>query len=201
MIITQHEIKALKYLLIVLLTVFFSCKQINTSTTVENKKADQTITELNSHEIPIGDKTIAIVGVSLVNGISDAPITNTSVVVRNGKISEIGKNGSFKIPEGAEIIKGEGLTLLPGLIDAHYHKSKGYTAIFLKRGITSLRDPGIWIEDYDLDRQSGDALPRLFLTGPHLDMPPPTYPNDAYVVRDEEEVREAMDFLISEGSL
>ncbi|MFT4536941.1 MAG: imidazolonepropionase-like amidohydrolase, partial [Saprospiraceae bacterium] len=59
--------------------------------------------------------------------------------------------------------------------------------------------PGIWIEDYDLERQSGKPLPRLFLTGPHLDMPPPTYPNDAYVVRDKTEVQKAMEFLINEG--
>ena len=198
--ITQPSIKVLKYLLIVLLPVFFSCGQMNTSETNEKKKDDQLITELNSQEIPIGDKTIAIVGVNLVDGISDYSVKNTTVIVRNGIISEIGEKSSIQIPKGAEIIIGEGLSLLPGLIDAHYHNSKGYPAIFLKRGITSLRDPGIWIEDYDLDRQSGEPIPRLFLTGPHLDMPPPTYPNDAYVVRDKAEVREAMDFLISEGS-
>ncbi len=154
---------------------------------------------MNSHEIPTGDKTYAIVDVSLVDGISDTPVKNASVLVHKGIISEVGEKDSFQIPEGAEIINGEGLTLLPGLIDAHYHNSKGYPAIYLKKGITSLRDPGIWIEDYDLERQSGEPLPRLFLTGPHLDMPPPTYPNDAYVVRDKAEVQEAMKFLINGG--
>ncbi|MFT7613527.1 MAG: hypothetical protein ACI9J3_002502, partial [Parvicellaceae bacterium] len=171
---------AVKYLSIVLLFLSFSCNQIETTKT--SKKA-QFITALNSQEIPTGDKTYAIVGVSLIDGISDTPFRNASVIVHNGIISEVETKDSFQIPEGAQIIDGEGLTLLPGLIDAHYHNSKGYPAIYLKKGITSLRDPGIWIEDYDLERQSGKPLPRLFLTGPHLDMPPPTYPNDAYVVR------------------
>jgi imidazolonepropionase-like amidohydrolase len=187
---------AVKYLSIVLLFLSFSCNQIETTKT--SKKA-QFITALNSQEIPTGDKTYAIVGVSLIDGISDTPFRNASVIVHNGIISEVETKDSFQIPEGAQIIDGEGLTLLPGLIDAHYHNSKGYPAIYLKKGITSLRDPGIWIEDYDLERQSGKPLPRLFLTGPHLDMPPPTYPNDAYVVRDKTEVQKAMEFLINEG--
>lgn len=198
--ISQHSIKLLKYPLIILLHTFFSCQQTNTAESNQKNKTNHVITELNGQEIPLGDKTIAIVGVNLVDGISDNPIKNTSVIIQNGIISEIGEKDSFQIPEDAEIIDGEGLTLLPGLIDAHYHNSKGYPAIFLKRGITSLRDPGIWIEDYDLERQSGEALPRLFLTGPHLDMPPPTYPHDAYVVRDKVEVQEAMKFLINGGS-
>ena len=189
--------KAVKYIAFVLLLINFSCNQIKTTQTDENT---QFITELNSKEIPTGDKTYALVGVSLIDGISDSPIKNASVLVHKGIISEVGKKDSFQIPKNAVIINGEGLSLLPGLIDAHYHNSKGYPAVFLKRGITSLRDPGIWIEDYDQERKSGAALPRLFLTGPHLDMPPPTYPNDAYVVRDKTEVQEAMKFLINEGS-
>ena len=98
--ITQPSIKVLKYLLIVLLPVFFSCGQMNTSETNEKKKDDQLITELNSQEIPIGDKTIAIVGVNLVDGISDYSVKNTTVIVRNGIISEVGEIDVLK-PENA----------------------------------------------------------------------------------------------------
>jgi imidazolonepropionase-like amidohydrolase len=186
----------INYLSLALLTISFSCKGVEKP---ESAVSDRPITELNSHEIPIGEKTYAILDVSLVDGLSDTPIKNTSILIEKGRISEVGKNDSFQIPDGAEIVNGQGLTLMPGLIDAHYHNSKGYPAIYLKRGITSLRDPGIWIEDYDGERQSGASNPRLFLTGPHLDMPPPTYPNDAYVVRDKKEVREAMKFLLQGG--
>ena len=189
----------LKYMLFILLITSFSCKPLNSEDKNKDEEPAKLITELNSKEIPIGAKTIAIVGVSLVDGISNSPIENTCVIVRNGIISEIGETGSIQIPDDAEIIKGEGLTLMPGLIDAHYHNSKGYPAIYLKRGVTSLRDPGIWIDDYDGERQSGEPMPRLFLTGPHIDMHPPAQ-LEAYVVRDKAEVREAMKFLISEGS-
>jgi len=168
--------------------------------TITEKKMVMNIYEVNRDEIPIGDKTIAIVGVSLVDAISDVLLENASVIVRNGIIAAVGETNVLQIPEGTEIIDGKGLTLLPGLIDAHYHNSEGYPAKFLKRGITSLRDPGIWFENYDIERQSDQPLPRLFLTGPHIDMYPPAYPNDAYVVRDKAEVREYMNFLIDHGS-
>lgn len=197
--IPSMPIKRIKYLLLVFLMLSISCGQVSTPNKKEKKKANS-ITELNHNEIPIGDKTFAIVDVSLIDGISDSPIKHATVIVINGIISVIGEKGKVDIPENAEIIEGARLTLMPGLIDAHYHNSKNFPAIFLKRGITSLRDPGIWIDDYDQERASGQPIPRLFLTGPHLDMPLPAYPNDSYLVRDKAEVREAMKFLIGEGS-
>ena len=193
-------IKLLNWLGIILLAVFSCCSPVGTTEEKQDQKPTFPIIEANSSEIPIGDKTIAIVGVSLIDGIAGSPMENVSVIVRNGIIDEIGKAGGLSIPNDAEIIRGEGLTLMPGLIDGHYHNSSGYPAIILKRGITSLRDPGIWIEDYDAERQKGVPLPRLFLTGPHLDMPPPTWPKDCYAVRDKAEVKQAMDYLIGEGS-
>lgn len=197
--ISSMSIKRTKYLLSVFLMLSISCGQVSTPNKKQKKKIKE-ITELNLNEISIGDKTIAIDNVSLIDGISDSPVKHTTVIVTNGIISAIGEKGKLEIPVDAEIIEGEGLTLMPGLIDAHYHNSKNYPAIFLKRGITSLRDPGIWIENYDQERASGQPIPRLFLTGPHLDMPPPAYPQDSYLVRDKAEVREAMKFLIGAGS-
>lgn len=46
-------------------------------------------------------------------------ITATRVVVEGGIISGVGTDPPT--PEGAEVIDGQGLTLIPGLIDAHVH--------------------------------------------------------------------------------
>lgn len=46
-------------------------------------------------------------------------IDRAKVVIRGEKITDVGKN--IPIPEGAEIISGDDLTLLPGLIDSHVH--------------------------------------------------------------------------------
>ncbi len=180
---------------------FFSCSAPDTIKDTPEKEVAFLAKEINNNEIPIGNKTVVFTGISLIDGLAELPQNNITVVVRNGLIEEIGEAGTISIPTNAEIINGDGLTLMPGLIDAHFHYDyvKHYPAKALRNGTTSVRDPGQWIEAYDFERQTGDPLPRLFLTGPHLDMPPPSWPNDSYMVRDKAEVKQAMDYLISQG--
>jgi imidazolonepropionase-like amidohydrolase len=66
--------------------------------------------------------------------------------------------------------------------------------------VTSVRDPGAWIEAYDGVRKSGQMIPRLFLAGPHLDSAPPAYPHDAFIVRDAEETTGAVNRFIDQGA-
>jgi imidazolonepropionase-like amidohydrolase len=46
-------------------------------------------------------------------------LAEDTVIVRNGRIAEIGKR--LSLPADAQVIDGTGQTLLPGLIDAHTH--------------------------------------------------------------------------------
>lgn len=66
-------------------------------------------------------------------------IKGCSVVVRDSIIIEVGQ--SIKIPHNAEIITGDDLTLMPGLIDAHVHivslRDLKQAAIF---GVTTVLD-------------------------------------------------------------
>ena len=96
----------------------------------------------------------------------------------------------------------KGLTMLPGLIDAHYHNedSKDLLGLFLSHGVTSIRDPGEWIESYSWVRSSGKPIPRLFLAGPHINTYPPAYPEDAIIVKDAEEGRLAVNMLAGQGA-
>ncbi len=143
---------------------FFSCSQSGTIKESPAKEVAFLAKEVNHNEIPLGDKTIAFTGISLIDGVSDSLIKNTTVIIRNGLIDEIGKAEGIEIPAESEIINGKGLTLMPGLIDAHFHYDyvKHYPTKALKNGITSVRDPGQWIEAYDVERQTGGPLPRLF---------------------------------------
>lgn len=162
----------------------------------------KTIQEVNHKEIPAGKKTIAITGATIIDGNGGEPVQHGCVIVSNGEILDVGKNGDVTIPEGAEIIDGKGMSLLPGFIDSHFHLDgqKGLTSLFLQHGVTSLRDPGAWIEAYDGERKSGKAVPRLFLADPHLDMFPPAYPKDAYVVRDALEAVNQVNRMADRGA-
>ncbi len=51
--------------------------------------------------------------------ITDGTIKNGTVVIRNGKITAVGKN--IKIPRGIKVIDVTGKYIMPGVIDSHSH--------------------------------------------------------------------------------
>ena len=158
--------------------------------------------EVNKVAQPAATSVIAIVGASLIDGRGGPVVPDSVVVVRGERIVAVGKQGEVKIPSGAEVIDAKGLTLLPGLIDAHFHidGDDPLPALYLSHGVTSLRDPGQWIEAYDAARRASAPIPRLFLCGPHLDSPPPAYPADSFIVRDAEETRLAVNRFVDSGA-
>ncbi|MCF6268471.1 MAG: amidohydrolase family protein [Melioribacteraceae bacterium] len=159
------------------------------------------ISEINEKELKIGTKTIAIIGATIIDGNGSQPLQNATVIIKNNVIHSVGKVENISIPKDAEIIEAKGLTLLPGFIDPHFHYDfvKELPTKFLRNGVTSVRDPGEWVESYQEERDSGLPLPRLFLTGPHIEMPPAAYPEDAYIVRDKKEARTAVNVLADSG--
>jgi len=187
----------MKRLLILILALIFL-----TTALFAQKTIQKPIQALNAVELPRGTGTTAIVDVNLIDGNGGKALLNASVLIKEDKIIAVGPSKSIQIPEGAEIIQGKGMSLLPGLIDSHFHidGSEDLPSIFLKNGITSIRDPGLWIEAYDQVRKSGKQNPRLFLSGPHLDGSPPAYPKDAYVVRDAAEAVQQVNEVADQGS-
>ena len=63
----------------------------------------------------------AITGVTLIDGRGGAPVTNATVVIRDGRIECA---GMCTVPEGVDTFDGRGMWLMPGLIDAHVHFSQ-----------------------------------------------------------------------------
>jgi len=158
--------------------------------------------EINKVAQPDQNHLVAIVGATLIDGRGGTPILDSIVLVRAEKIVSVGKRNTVNVPAGAEVIDAKGLTLLPGLIDSHFHidGDDPLPALYLTHGITSVRDPGQWTEAYDVARKGPAPIPRLFLCGPHLDSPPAAYPTDSYIVRDAEETRNAVNRFADEGA-
>src|SRR4051794_33070382 len=55
------------------------------------------------------------------DGTAAEPHEGWAVLIRGGKIEAVGPAGEVKVPEGARAIELPGMTILPGLIDAHTH--------------------------------------------------------------------------------
>jgi imidazolonepropionase-like amidohydrolase len=158
--------------------------------------------EINQIAQPEGGKPTAIIGATLIDGRGGAAVSDSVVIVRGQRIMAAGRQNSITIPKDAETVDASRLALLPGFIDSHFHIDGDNTlpALFLTRGVTSARDPGQWIEAYDVAQKSGAPIPRLFLAGPHLDTPPPAYPADSFIVRDADETRNAVNRFIDQGA-
>lgn len=182
-----------------LIGVMLSC---NTHLSEKQEKNNRTVKALNAAEISQGDRTIAIIGATVIDGNGGKPIENGSVIISGNKIEAVGKADEVTVPKGSVIIDGKGLSVLPGFIDSHFHldNMSGLPSLFLQHGVTSVRDPGAWNEAYSGERKSGKMIPRLFLCGPHLDMYPPAYPHDAYVVRDSLEAVQQVNRAADEGA-
>ena len=62
-------------------------------------------------------ESIVLSGGTVVDGYGGPPIANGVVVIEGERILAVGGRGQVLVPEGAQIISTEGMTVLPGLWD------------------------------------------------------------------------------------
>ena len=77
--------------------------------------------------------TIVFEGCRVFDGVSAAPREDATVVVENGRIKEVA-DGAVRAPADATRVACGGRTLMPGLIDAHFH------ALLVDLNIPSIED-------------------------------------------------------------
>jgi len=150
--------------------------------------------------------TVVIEAPRLFDGTRLTVTDGARVVARDGRIVAAGAASAVPAPAGAAATRLENSTLLPGLIDLHFHieDEPAMALRQLAHGVTSFRDPGEWMEVHEpLRRRIADEGlpgPRLFLTGPHIDGEKPAYPADSVVARDPEEARRQVNSALDAGA-
>lgn len=72
-------------------------------------------------------KTVLIAGGNVIDGTGSAPQAKTDVLLKGDRIIAVGKNLAIDAADraNAETIDASGLTVMPGLIDAHVHVTLG----------------------------------------------------------------------------
>ena len=136
-------------------------------------------------------KRVVVLAGHLIDGKSDALVSNVLVVIEDGKITSVTPGGS--VPSGVELVDLSHATVLPGFVDAHTHvllqgditdqdydaqllkQSIPYRAILaarnaqiaLSHGFTTLRDletEGAMYADADVKK----AINNGEIPGPHM---------------------------------
>lgn len=122
---------------------------------------------------------IAYVGARLVTMRGDEVIENGSLVVDGDRIVAIGARDRVAIPSDARIFDAAGTTIVPGIVDVHYHGPTDAGGIIpqqnwshaanLAFGVTTAHDPShdteMFFATSELARAGMIVSPRLFSTG------------------------------------
>jgi imidazolonepropionase-like amidohydrolase len=151
-------------------------------------------------------RAVVLDNVRIIDGSGTAPIENGRIVIERDRIARIGRAAEIDGPAGADTVDLSGRTVIPGLIDLHFHIENDPKLALrqLSHGITAFRDPGQWDEKFvELRRMiAADDIPgpRIFTTGPHIDGENPAYPADSIVARDSEEARRLAEMLAERGA-
>jgi imidazolonepropionase-like amidohydrolase/Tol biopolymer transport system component len=134
-----------------------------------------------SFEVPYAapEGAIALVGAKVVTMRGDETIEDGVVVVRGNRIAAVGPRGEVTVPADARTIDAAGKTIVPGLIDVHWHGAFGADQIVpeqswvalasLAYGVTTLHDPSNDTREVfaaaELQRAGRILAPRIFSTG------------------------------------
>ena len=137
----------------------------------------------------------ALVGGVLIDGFGSHPLQDSVVLIEGERITAVGTVDTLAVPDGAEVISTEGMTVLPGLWDMHVHLminghsdydhwDSTYPDRFreeimpasakqlLLAGVTSARDLGGPLEDSILvrDRINAGEIPgpTMYVSGPFI---------------------------------
>ncbi|MBZ4417550.1 amidohydrolase family protein [Myxococcus sp. RHSTA-1-4] len=135
------------------------------------------ISFLAKSDVPEG--TLALVGGRVITMKGDEVLEQGVVVVRGNRIVAVGPVGKVQVPAGAKVVDVKGKTLMPGLIDVHWHGAMGVDGLMpeqswvhaasLAFGVTTLHDPSNASSQVfaasELGKTGALLAPRIFSTG------------------------------------
>ena len=119
---------------------------------------------------PVREGDYAITGATIIDATGRDPVPDGVVVVRGGRIADVGPRSATNVPAGLPLVRADGKTIVPGLWDMHTHVTQiEWAPVYLGAGVTTVRDMGNEFEFITALRTaiaSGRAIgPRLLLAG------------------------------------
>jgi imidazolonepropionase-like amidohydrolase len=149
--------------------------------------APEKLPEPQAHGVNIGFKaksdaptgTVAVVGGKVVTMRGDEMIADGTVLIEGNRIRAVGPRDQVAVPAGAYVVDAKGKTVIPGLVDVHWHGSFGTDDIIpqenwvtyatLAFGVTTLHDPSndtsTVFSASEMARAGLITAPRIFSTG------------------------------------
>ncbi|WP_407929743.1 amidohydrolase family protein [Kangiella shandongensis] len=145
----------------------------------------------------------ALVGAKVVTMEGEQVIEDGVIVIEDNRIKAVGKRGDVSIPSDAETIDVSGKTIIPGLVDVHWHGSYANDQIqpqtnwsalaSLAFGVTTTHNPSADTEAVfsasEMQKAGLITAPRIFSTGTIL------YGANHYITAEVDDMNDATNHL------
>ena len=127
---------------------------------------------------PDESATLAIIHATVIDGSAPEAKSDQTLLVKDGRIQEMGPSDSIDVPSEATVIDATGRHVIPGLWDVHAHTNADQTVLdlYLANGVTSIRDMGcdprcaeLLAERSVLVASDSIVGPRVVWSGPNID--------------------------------
>jgi imidazolonepropionase-like amidohydrolase len=182
--------------LVIIVLLLCACAPVATPAPMPPTAIPATVTPIVTPTVSV--RKYAITDITVIDVEKGVTVPGQTVIVVGDRIEKIEAQGKLGIPDGAEIINGHGLYLMPGLVDAHVHYLEApiFGRLMIANGVLLVRDMGMpneYILPLRDELNRGETLgPEMIATGAILDGNPPQIPPISIGIQAPEQGRVAV---------
>jgi imidazolonepropionase-like amidohydrolase len=179
-------------------------------------QAPASLSDTTRKFVAVNDPVVVLANATVIDGTGAAPKAKQTIVIRDGKIVQVGPASTVQVPAGARTLDLSGQTVIPGMIGMHDHlfymaaggrqTPAWHTAprLYLASGVTTVRTTGSMAPygdintKYEIDagRQPG---PHIVITTPYI-TGRPGVADIMELVTNPDQARRFVDYWAGEGA-
>ena len=139
---------------------------------------------------PQKSRPLVFTHITVIDATGASAQPDMTVVIQGDRITELGKSGTVRAPDDAQVIDATGKFMIPGLWDMHVHWfHRDYFPLFVANGVTGIRmmwgmpQHNQWRKEIEQGELVG---PRMEIASAIVDGPKPIWPGSLAVGTDAE---------------
>jgi N-acetylglucosamine-6-phosphate deacetylase len=185
-----------------------------TAVAQQQQGAPTTLSRTTRSFVSVDAPVVALTHVTVIDGTGAPRKLDQTIIIRDGKIAEVGSSASVAVPSGAKVMDLAGHTVLPGFVGLHDHTfyttssrsvqiSSSAPRLYLASGVTTIRTTGSMSPYQEVNLRRAIDLgeipgPRMFITGPYLTGAGAG--SGMHALTTPEEARRTVDYWADEGA-
>jgi imidazolonepropionase-like amidohydrolase len=155
-----------------------------TAVAQQQQGSPATLSRTTRSFVSVDAPVIALTHVTVFDGTGAPRKSDQTIIIRDGKIAEVGSAASVAVPSGAKVMDLVGHAVLPGFVGLHDHTfyttsarsvqiSSRAPRLYLASGVTTIRTTGSMAPYQEVNLRRAIDLgeipgPHMFITGPYL---------------------------------